>query len=120
MRMAGLGLVALAGFSGAPVFAQGDDSKQPVERAKFEANLDERFAAHDVNGDGFLTTEDGEKAKKVQKADANGDGKVDKAEFKARMLAHFDRADINKDGVVTPEERAEAHKARQKPAAPTQ
>ena len=71
---------------------------------------DEHFIEIDLDGDGFISREEAQKAPrpreqsgrvpgKFQEDDADGDGVVSRAEFSG-PADHFDRLDLNGDGAI--------------------
>jgi Ca2+-binding EF-hand superfamily protein len=86
-----------------------------ISRAEWDAHAaqrQQRFAAHDGDGDG---RRDGRGSHgggmhslgghMFELADANKDGRVTLQEAQAAALRHFDMADANRDGQITPDER---------------
>lgn len=83
----------------------------------------EEFQKLDTNKDGMLSMAEFTAAApnvrarasvdaRLDKYDANNDGKITLDEVRGPVLANFDRLDANKDGVLTPNEKTPAPKGR--------
>ncbi len=110
----------------------GDDV---VTRAELETLQGEQFDFRDRNGDGYLSEADASPAMqrlfalrqadgapprsrrgmgaRLERVDADGDGRISRAEFTGREPRVFERADADGDGRVTPAELDALMEARQ-------
>ncbi len=106
---------------GLKLFDKADANRDGIiTRAEYGAARMRNFSKLDRDGDGALTDADFKRIARfrpdaakqlqtmLQRADANGDGRVTRAEFAASPFPIFDRVDANHDGRVDARELAAA------------
>lgn len=120
MRIPALTLLAALAVAG-PVLAQDapppggamrGGPMLPSTRAEASAQVRERFARLDQNGDGVLAGDElpsgargGRGGRQLERYDGDHDGKLSATEFEQGALALFDRMDSDRDGTISPAER---------------
>lgn len=88
-------------------FAQADvNGDGVVSRAEYRERMVDVFYALDAGREGYLTVDEMSATDRVlvERANANGDGKLSLQEFLEFRIRDFDRADNNGDGVLSPDE----------------